>query len=64
MMRVVCACQFVFRSGSLDIVVGDASLATHDDSFSQYSGGLIQRLCLHSNIRDESCNTKSEVQYF
>ena len=31
MMYVVCACRFVFRSSSLDIIGGDASLTTRDD---------------------------------
>ena len=64
MMYVVCACQFVFCSSSLDIVGGEASMTTHDDTTTRYSSGSIRYFYLHPNIRDESCNTKSEVQYF
>ena len=52
--RVLCACRFVFRSGSLDIIGGDASLITRDDTSNRYSCGLIQHFCLHPIIRNKN----------
>jgi len=57
MMYVICACRFIFRSGSLDIVGGDTSLTSFDDTSHRYSSGLIRHFCLHPNIRHEHCNT-------
>ena len=46
-------CRFVFRSGSLDIVGGEASLTIHDETSNRYSSGLIQHLYRYPYIRDE-----------
>ena len=63
-MYVACACRLIFHSGSLDIVGGDASLTSYDNTSYQYSSGSIRRFCLHPNIRDKYCKTKSEVKIF
>ena len=49
----ICACRFVFRSGSLDTVGGDASLITRGDTSNRYSSGLNRHFCLHPKIRNE-----------
>ena len=50
--RVLCACRFVFRSGSVDIALGDASLFTRDDTSNRYSSGSIWHFGVHPNIRE------------
>ena len=51
--RVLCACWFVFRFDSLDIIGGDASLNTGDNATNRYRSASVWHFCLQPNIRDK-----------